>query len=239
MTSVYKINQIEANPQPGTIIAYLGTDVPNGWILCDGQRVERASFPQLGSALGVPDSSLNIVIPNLSGLFLRGIGSYLTYSGPSNVKDIQLDDLKSHNHDFIYRNQTPAGGNATSTILEGAATSVTTASTGSTETRPYCYGVNWIIKTDLNPSVPGQPTIHGFTGIPSTGISVSFSPPNFNSSNITNYAYSVNGGFGWTLRSPASSNSPITIPAGSWTSIRLRAINASGAGLASTTIPLF
>jgi len=235
MSSFYTIKGIVANPQPGTIIAYLGNMPPDGWMLCDGQRITTASFPDLANALN--STALTTIIPNLSGLFLRATGTSTissNYVGPS-IRTIQSDSIKIHYHEFTYDAATPAGSGGTRLTLEtGFEKGIQNA--GGTETRPYCYGVNWIIKTDLNPSVPGQPIIISFTGTPATGVSVSFTAPAFNSSGVTNYAYSTNGGVGWVIRSPASNASPISIPSGSYTSVRLRAVNSNGPGQASSVV---
>lgn len=235
MTSFYTIKGIVANPQPGTIIAYLGTMPPDGWMLCDGQQFVNASFPNLANALG--STTANTLLPNLSGLFLRATGTSTinsNYVGPP-IRETQFDSIKRHYHNFTYDAATPSGSGGTRYTLEtGVENGIQTA--GGTETRPYCYGVNWIIKTDLNPSVPGQPIIISFTGTPATGVSVSFTAPAFNNSAVTNYAYSTNGGLSWVTRSPVSTVSPINIPSGSYTSVRLRAINSNGAGQASSVV---
>lgn len=76
-----------ASPPPvsvlpvGTVIPYLGristlTDVPPGWLVCDGSEVKASQYPELRAALGTsygrPSAADTFKLPNLQGLFLRG-----------------------------------------------------------------------------------------------------------------------------------------------------------------------
>jgi len=64
---------------PGTVIAFAGPRVPEGWLLCDGQHVERALYPELfaaiGSVHGSGDGATTFTLPDLRGRFLRGVDS--------------------------------------------------------------------------------------------------------------------------------------------------------------------
>ena len=88
-------------------------------------------------------------------------------------------------------------------------------------------------------TVPGDPVL-GVVTAGDRSVSVSFSPPASNGgSPITNYQYSLNGGTSWVTRSPASTNSPLVLTGlvnGASYRIRLRAMNAAGAGVASDSI---
>lgn len=96
----------------GTIMAYIGTTAPTGWLMCDG-----ASFPdnvyhaQLKSLLG------STTAPNLRGLFLRGAGDATGYTGKTgpSLKTVQIDDLATHNHS-VGTLQTAAAGVHTHSI---------------------------------------------------------------------------------------------------------------------------
>ena len=58
-------------------------------------------------------------------------------------------------------------------------------------------------------------------------------------SGVTNYQYSVDGGISWTTRAPAATWSPLTIHGltnGTSYSVKIRGINADGAGTASTAV---
>ncbi|OYZ01216.1 MAG: hypothetical protein B7Y37_07965 [Sphingobacteriia bacterium 28-36-52] len=96
----------------GTIMAYVGTTAPTGWLMCDG-----ASFPdnvyhaQLKTLLG------STTAPDLRGLFLRGVGNATSYTGRSgpSLKTVQTDGIAAHNH-AVGTLQTAAAGNHTHSI---------------------------------------------------------------------------------------------------------------------------
>ncbi|MDR2426785.1 MAG: phage tail protein [Endomicrobium sp.] len=62
---------------PGTVIAYAGTNIPAGYLLCDGREVAISDYPDLfasiGSLYGTATSG-KFKLPNLQGMFLRGYG---------------------------------------------------------------------------------------------------------------------------------------------------------------------
>ena len=66
---------------PGTINAFGGTNVPGGWLLCDGRAISSAQYPKLYAAIstnwgfGIQGSSTNFNLPDLRGQFLRGADS--------------------------------------------------------------------------------------------------------------------------------------------------------------------
>jgi microcystin-dependent protein len=66
----------------GTVTAYTGEHVPDGWLLCDGQALRRGEWPELFRAigtshgagvsmLGVREADFNL--PDYRGRFLRGV----------------------------------------------------------------------------------------------------------------------------------------------------------------------
>jgi titin len=87
------------------------------------------------------------------------------------------------------------------------------------------------------PTVPAAPT--RLVASPRNGAaSIAFRPGSNGGSAITNYQYSVNSG-SWKSLSPADATSPVRVPGltnGVLYSIRLRAVNAKGAGTASTAV---
>lgn len=61
---------------PGTIQMYLGTTIPNGYLLCNGGTIQRSQYPRLVPVLGnIPafrgDGSTTLVLPNLHDRFLQ------------------------------------------------------------------------------------------------------------------------------------------------------------------------
>jgi len=64
---------------PGTIVAFSGTTAPDGWALCDGSTVSRATYAALFAATGIHfgsgDGITTFNLPDLRGRFLRGTDS--------------------------------------------------------------------------------------------------------------------------------------------------------------------
>lgn len=157
----------------GSIMPFIGTVAPNGWLLCNGSTfADNANTANLKALLG------STTTPDLRAMFLRGTGDGNGKSGPA-LKVVQQDDIKSHLHAVsINTNSTGnhshtvgfsnddfsgTGGGDTGlsadrpNVYNRSLTSSTagahahnvngdTGSTGGTETRPVNYGVNYIIK---------------------------------------------------------------------------------------------
>jgi hypothetical protein len=74
----------------GTIVPFAGpdTNVPAGWLLCDGQSVSQSTYSRLFDAIGIawgdPGGS-NFNLPDLRGRFLRGVDN-----GQGNDPDASL-----------------------------------------------------------------------------------------------------------------------------------------------------
>lgn len=160
----------------GSIMPYIGTTAPTGWVLCDGQDISSITGSDaLISLLGENN------VPDLQGMFLRGAGAneqggvYDAHIGPD-LKEFQNDGFESHlhnvslntnttgNHNHSYTTnggiknnmktdgsadnlmQGPTGGGTGYAGNHAHSVNGNTGSTGITETRPVNYGVNYIIK---------------------------------------------------------------------------------------------
>jgi microcystin-dependent protein len=163
----------------GTIMAFIGTTAPEGWLLCNGASfADNAANAKLKELLG----GLNT--PNLNARYLRGIGEQEGRGGIT-LKGTQYDELRQHSHgvnlnttttgnhshvtyfsndDYNLSGGTSTNGTGKDTNLSNNKTLETntagdhqhqvidnTASAGSSDgtygdTRPYSYGVNYIIK---------------------------------------------------------------------------------------------
>lgn len=159
----------------GSIMPYIGTIAPRGWVLCDG------------SAL--PSSAITLIAmignnaPNLNGMFLRGAGTNSNYTnnvGPS-LKAIQTDAIKTHastvtdpghlhaitDPGHVHGIRGSYGDDAndgqfdsgqgwsytnnsqsatTGITVNTKVTGITVNYSGASESRPINYGVNYIIK---------------------------------------------------------------------------------------------
>ena len=75
----------------GTIMAYIGTTAPAGWLLCDGSAIaDNAATARLRELLGATTT------PNLSARYLRGAGT--STRGSIALKAFQEDDNRAHSH---------------------------------------------------------------------------------------------------------------------------------------------
>jgi len=82
----------------GSIMPFIGTVAPNGWLLCDGSTIISPYGDNLKALLG----SGVTTTPDLRGLFLRGTGTAASASsrvGPA-LKTVQQDDIVTHRHDL-------------------------------------------------------------------------------------------------------------------------------------------
>lgn len=173
----------------GTIMAYIGTTAPVGWLMCDGSTFpDNVYHAKLKALLGGTNT------PNLTARFLRGIGTSEGRGGAT-LMGTQYDEYRKHDHAVNITTTTngnhehnPGNGfnklsradnrywvlwgstsSATPTapenepkqgrlnVYEGAnlpfagdhthqVTGLTAIAGGVDETRPYSYGVNYIIK---------------------------------------------------------------------------------------------
>jgi len=155
---------------PGSMMAFAGpkTNIPAGWLYCDGTAYSRtgkyaALFAAIGTSWGYGDNTTSFNVPNTKGEFLRGVNdgsgtdpdaSARTFNSKGgntgdNVGSSQTDDLKAHNHaysKFYLKRTNWSDGGSSSTDGTGYNTSTTTGSVGGNETRPENVGVFYIIK---------------------------------------------------------------------------------------------
>lgn len=78
---------------PGMFGLFHATDVPEGWLLCNGATVSRTTysrlFQKIGTKYGAGDGSTTFALPNLDGRVLQGttntgnVGNYLEASLPN------------------------------------------------------------------------------------------------------------------------------------------------------------
>lgn len=164
-----KANSVFLPTMPvGSIIAYGGRNIPNGWLLCDGSTVSRITYNKLFIAIdsvwGAGNSATTFNLPDLRGQFLRGVSGTSNndpdtllrtakYSGGNignKVGTFQNDTLGSHFHDNNLYLAT--GGTSTYNTIYNYGTimlppyPMSTASSGGKETRPKNAYVYYIIK---------------------------------------------------------------------------------------------
>ena len=77
----------------GTVVAYIGTTAPTGWMFCDGTPIPNTPYyANLKAMLGNATTT-----PGLKAMFLRGAGIGNGKTGP-NLMQGQQDTLGTHNH---------------------------------------------------------------------------------------------------------------------------------------------
>lgn len=121
MTPARVKEAIEAQTPPafptGSFIYYGGTDVPEGYLLCNGANVSRttyaALFAVIGTKYGEGDGSSTFTLPNLDGRVLQGtndtskVGTYLEPQLPNIVGTIDGESAGSGIAEGAFYRKTP------------------------------------------------------------------------------------------------------------------------------------
>lgn len=155
-----------ASVPPGTIVAFGGERVPDGWLLCDGREIARSMYPALftaiGTAWGAGTSGTTFALPDLRGRFLRGVdgdagvdpdrdtrlpSSDGGVSG-NRVGTQQRDAVGQHTHRFLINYNGPGGGGPRGYAYVGGGSGSTepTIPEGARETRPVNAAVHYLIR---------------------------------------------------------------------------------------------
>jgi microcystin-dependent protein len=98
-----------ADVPAGTVVAFVGTDVPDGWLPCDGSPVSRSLYPALFSAIstawGSGDGSTTFNLPDLRGRGPIGAGQgagltnrTLAQIGGEEAHTLTVDQMPAHRH---------------------------------------------------------------------------------------------------------------------------------------------
>lgn len=129
-----------------------------GWLMCDGALVERSKYPRLFSALGTVhgdgDGTTTFGLPDLRGLFLRGLDDGRGLDPNRRLGTRQDDAVQPHTHKFGNRNANQPGTNhavwfATNNPDPSIGRFDTEANDGP-ETRPKNLAVHYLIRADVD-----------------------------------------------------------------------------------------
>jgi len=101
------VSLLSANAQTGTIVAFAGpkSKVPTGWVVCDGTLYDKSNhkYTALFNAIGVSwggDGVNKFAVPDLRGLFLRGVNDNATNGDPdAATRTSSRPDLNSAGND--------------------------------------------------------------------------------------------------------------------------------------------
>lgn len=138
----------------GTVVtfAFAATNLPPGWLLCDGSKFDNNTYPDLYQLLGNSN-----ILPDLRGYFLRGLdptGNIDPDGKSRSLLSVQADDLKQHQHTYArtawFWNECQGGGyyltpKVSGTDTDNFMTNQPTSNTGDVETRPKNVAVNYLI----------------------------------------------------------------------------------------------
>ncbi|WP_019224154.1 phage tail protein [Bartonella rattimassiliensis] len=87
---------------PGTIGAFGMQVLPEGWLLCDGKSYLRSEYSALYDAIGIKwggsDSFTHFNVPDLRGVFLRGLDFDRELGRWRYLGELQPDSMRKHDH---------------------------------------------------------------------------------------------------------------------------------------------
>lgn len=153
----------------GTIHTYAGDIgiLPTGYLECDGQAVSRSTYSNLfsiiGTVYGSGNGSTTFNLPDLRGMFIRGLDLGRKIDSDRTLGSVQSDSLKAHQHYTFsstpnatlepsatypagYHSNTEEDEEYSINSINSTANVCPTSSTGSTETRPTNIAMRYIIK---------------------------------------------------------------------------------------------
>ena len=93
---------LRANLPVGSITAFSGPNVPQGWLVCDGRVLSKAEYPQLyeaiGELYGKGSNTGEFKLPDYRGMFLRGVDPEKTVDKDRDARKPPSDASKNANY---------------------------------------------------------------------------------------------------------------------------------------------
>jgi microcystin-dependent protein len=140
----------------GSIFTFLHSNIPTGYLKLEGQAVSRVTYANLfalyGTAYGAGDGITTFNLPDLRGVFLRGLDNGKGLDADRTLGSYQADSFKAHQHYQTGRNENSSAGSSNLSDRgwysnQNMGTSSPTASTGGVETRPKNIAVIYAVKS--------------------------------------------------------------------------------------------
>lgn len=135
---------------PGTIIAWPSETVPDGYLECVGTWLSTITYADLFAVIGYAygGSSGTFYLPDYRGAFLRAFDNGRGVDPGRVLGTYQADAFASHTHTVSSVLAAPGPYDALQLTgdPECQFSTVTSSSTGDTETRPKNYAVKYLIK---------------------------------------------------------------------------------------------
>jgi microcystin-dependent protein len=129
---------------------YAANTAPTGWLECSGAAVSRTTyaglFTAIGTVFGVGDGSTTFNLPDMRGEFARGWDNSRGIDPARAFGSAQGQAIEAHTHTLPVYTNTGTGTGIEDGDTTGSLQTVSSGSTGGTETRPRNIALMFIIK---------------------------------------------------------------------------------------------
>lgn len=141
-TSITNLNDARI----GSITQWLSLSIPDDSLEIKGQTISKVDYPKLFQAYGV--SANTLTLPDTRGEFVRGLDNGRGIDAERELGSPQAGMIQSHTHTMKVRINGATTDSSINDVVKNSdvGQSLTTESTGGTETRPRNIAMIYIIK---------------------------------------------------------------------------------------------